>query len=130
MCAAGLAAPEPYLVHQSFRVEGGRAALEQLLQLDELPRAVLATNNLSGVGVLEAINDRGLENELSVGVIGELPFVVSPPNHVFNVPLNPRAMGVTAARMLLERINGLDLPPRLVVLRGSAGVPMDSAVLV
>jgi LacI family transcriptional regulator len=116
MAAAGLAAPARYLCRRSFRVDGGLAAIEELLALPEPPEAVLATNNLCGVGALRAVAARNLEASFGVAVIGDLPFATQPLENVVVTPLNPRGMGVTAARMLLERLDGLDLGPRKVVL--------------
>ncbi|MDR0626134.1 MAG: LacI family transcriptional regulator [Bifidobacteriaceae bacterium] len=120
---AGLDAPPDYLTHQSFRVEGAHQVIAQLLDLAAPPDAVVAANNLSGVGVLKAITERGIENDFCVSVIGDLPFVTTLLPKVTNVPLNPRGLGVIAARMVLERLTGLDLPPRLVVLRETASSP-------
>lgn len=52
MTAAGLESGSDLLMHATFRVDGGRDALEQRLARPERPDAVLATNNLVGVGVL------------------------------------------------------------------------------
>src|SRR5699024_10344169 len=38
------------LSHANFRVDGGRAAMQELLEGPRPPQAVLATNNLVGVG--------------------------------------------------------------------------------
>ncbi|MFC8732482.1 LacI family DNA-binding transcriptional regulator [Luteimicrobium sp. NPDC057192] len=123
---AGLAAPDELLVHANFRVDGGYRALEQLLAVTAPPEAVLATNNLVGVGVLRALADRhgrpvsgprpadATTPELGVAVIGELPFATSRIAEVLVAPLNPRELGTAAATMLMERIDGLDAPPRQV----------------
>ncbi|MDR1186853.1 MAG: LacI family transcriptional regulator [Bifidobacteriaceae bacterium] len=115
MTAAGLDAPNDYLLRRSFRVDGGLVAVDELLELPQPPQAVLATNNLSAVGVLRAVAQRNVQGKLGVAVIGDLPFATAPLENVVIVPLNPRGMGVTAAKMLVERIDGLDLPPRKVV---------------
>ncbi|WP_425954561.1 LacI family DNA-binding transcriptional regulator [Xylanimonas sp. McL0601] len=145
LSAAGCDAPDELLVHANFRVDGGYDALLQLLELPEPPDAVLATNNLVGVGVLRALadvhgrptagpaetgwvdlgggdavrGDAGTGPRLGVAVIGELPFATSRTADVLLWPLNPRALGTAAATMLLERIAGLDVPPRHV----EKGVP-------
>jgi LacI family transcriptional regulator len=130
---AGLPAPEENLIHANFRVDGGYTAFARLVEMREPPDAVLATNNLVGVGLLRALADRGGRPaaspaarrdddgesgsgrlRLGVAVIGDLPFATSPTSDVLLVPLNPRELGVTAARMLLERIGGLEMPARHV----------------
>ncbi|KNY05726.1 LacI family DNA-binding transcriptional regulator [Microbacterium sp. GCS4] len=102
----------------SFRVEGGRAAMEELLALPEPPDAVVAGNNLIGVGAIQVLTERGLTPpRVGVAVIGSLPFTTLSPSAVTVVRLPARHMGVTAARMLLERIGGDTQPSRTVVLR-------------
>lgn len=102
----------------SFRVEGGREAMEELLAMPEPPDAVVAGNNLIGVGAIQVLTERGLTPpRVGVAVIGSLPFTTLSPSAVTVVRLPARHMGVTAARMLLERIGGDTQPSRTVVLR-------------
>ncbi|WP_144875041.1 LacI family DNA-binding transcriptional regulator [Microbacterium sp. 1.5R] len=102
----------------SFRVEGGREAMQQLLALSEPPDAVVAGNNLIGVGAIQVLTERDLTPpRVGVAVIGSLPFTTLSPSAVTVVRLPARHMGVTAARMLLERIGGDTRPARTVTLR-------------
>ncbi len=48
---------------------------------------------------------------MGVAVVGSLPFTTLSPSVVTVVRLPARHMGVTAARMLLDRIGGDDQPP-------------------
>ncbi len=103
----------------TFRVDGARAAMEELLDLPEPPDAVVAGNNLIGVGAIQVLTERGLTPpQFGVAVVGSLPFTTLSPTAVTMVRLPARHMGVTAARMLLERIGGDAQPARTVVLRG------------
>jgi LacI family transcriptional regulator len=115
--AAGLEAPLELLRFSSFRVDGGRAVMEELLALPEPPDAVVAGNNLIGVGAIQVLTEHGLTPpKLAVAVIGGLPFTTLSPSAVTVVRLPARHMGVTAAQMLLERIRGDRQPARTVVL--------------
>jgi len=107
MIHRGLDAPDELLVYANFRVDGGRAAIARLLELPGPPQAVLATNNLVGVGALQGLAERqGSHDAIEVGVLGELPFATSNTSDISIVPLHPREMGLTAARLLIERVNG------------------------
>nr|WP_274636317.1 LacI family DNA-binding transcriptional regulator [Microbacterium bovistercoris] len=106
------------LRYSTFQVEGGRSVMEELLALPEPPEAVVAGNNLIGVGAIQVLTEHGLTPpQVGVAVIGSLPFTTLSPSVVTLVRLPARHMGVTAARLLLERINGDDQPARTVVLR-------------
>ncbi|MFV0426037.1 MAG: LacI family DNA-binding transcriptional regulator [Beutenbergiaceae bacterium] len=112
---AGLVS-EGRLRYANFHVHGGREALAELLDGDDPPEAVVATNNLLGVGVLQVVAERGLSGRVGVAVIGDLPFATSRPDDVDLVGLNPRDMGLSAAQMMLERIAGDDKPARVHTL--------------
>ncbi|MCO8271706.1 LacI family transcriptional regulator [Actinoplanes sp. TRM 88003] len=112
------AMPEGYLRHANFRADGGYAAMKDLLALPEPPEAVLTTNNLMGVGALQAVVEAGVDpSKFGLAVVGELPFMFLTPPAVVQVRLPARHLGTTAATMLLERIGGDAQPPRTVVLR-------------
>jgi LacI family transcriptional regulator len=55
--------------------------------------------------------------KVGVAVVGSLPFTTLSPDAVTVVRLPARHMGVTAAKMLLDRIGGDTQPARTVVLR-------------
>lgn len=114
---AGIEAPLDLLRFSSFRVDGGRDVMAELLAMPEPPDAVVAGNNLIGVGAIQVLTERRLTPpRVGVAVIGSLPFTTLSPSAVTVVRLPARQMGVTAAQMLLERIRGDQQPPRVVVL--------------
>src|SRR5215213_2339396 len=88
-----------YLRHTDFRVGGGRRAMEQLLELDQPPDAVFAANNLTGVGVLEVLVERGLKPPaFGLAIFGDLPFATLAPTEITIVHLPSHHLGATAAR--------------------------------
>ena len=110
--------PHTLLRYSTFRVDGGREVMEELLALPEPPDAVVAANNLLGVGAIQVLTEHGLTPpRIGVAVVGSLPFTTLTPSAVTVVRLPARHMGVTAAKMLLERIGGDSQPPRTIVLR-------------
>jgi LacI family transcriptional regulator len=114
----GEEAPDDYLIYSTFRVDGGREAMAQLLDLPEPPDAVVAANNLLGVGMLQVLTETGYTPpRIGVAVVGSLPFTTLSPTVVNMVKLPARHMGITAARMLMERIGGDTQPARTIVLR-------------
>lgn len=107
--------PAGPLVHANFRVDGGRAAMCELLAGEVLPDAVLAANNLVGVGVLQTLAEwEG--PAVDVGVVGDLPFATSDVSRLAQVPLGTREMGVRAAELLLARLRGPKSAPGVHVL--------------
>lgn len=119
-----------YLKHANHRVDGGRAAMVELLSMEDPPDAVIATNNLMGVGALQILSEAGMAPPtVGVAVVGDLPFTTLDPATITLVHLPARNLGITAATMLIERINGDTQPARTVVLRNEisrAIVPAQS----
>jgi len=55
MSELGLKVPPEHLVEGTHTMEGGIAAMEQLLTLDELPTAVMCSNDMTAIGALHAL---------------------------------------------------------------------------
>jgi LacI family transcriptional regulator len=117
------AGDEGYLRHANFRVDGGRASMEDLLAMDEPPDAVFVANNVMSVGALQVLFERHLVPGIGLASFGELPFPTLPHTPVTLIPLPARHLGVTAATLLIERINGDNQPPRQIVLRNEVSPP-------
>jgi LacI family transcriptional regulator len=111
-----------YLKYADFRVDGGHKAMRELLDMPEPPDAVFVANNLMAVGALQVLSQRGQPPYgIGMAVFGDLPFAPMVPTAITVIPLPARHLGVTAARLLLDRINGDDQPPRTIVLRNNLG---------
>lgn len=107
-----------HLKYADFRVDGGHKAMRELLELPDPPDAVFVANNLMGVGALQVLAQRGtMPPAIGMAVFGDLPFAPMAPMAITVIPLPARHLGVTAAKLLLDRINGDDQPPRTIVLR-------------
>lgn len=106
------------LRYADYRVEGGRAAMRDLLALHEPPDAVVVANNLMAAGALDALRERGLEPpRFGLAVFGDLPYASFERRGVQVVDLPARDLGEAAAALLLTRIAGDDGPARTVILR-------------
>jgi LacI family transcriptional regulator len=80
--------------------------------------AILAATDTTAMGVLRALHDAGCPVPEKVAVIGfggtNFAEFLQPPLTTVTLPM--RALGEQAARILLERIEGSDAPPRHVLL--------------
>ncbi|QPP08186.1 LacI family transcriptional regulator [Streptomyces bathyalis] len=104
--------------HADFRVDGGYAAMRELLALRTPPDAVFVANNLMTVGALQALREAGVEPP-GFGILsfGDVPWasLVRPP--LTTVQLPAYDMGASAAALLQDRLAGSDKPLQTVVLR-------------
>lgn len=132
---AGLDSPEDRVeVADSFQVDAGWAAGDKLLSRHPDLTAIVASNDLLGLGCYRAIRSLGKEVGVDVSVTGynDIPLLelTHPPMTAVRVPY--RSMGERAADVLLDLLDGkvaspdvTTLTPDLVV-RGSTGRPHDS----
>ncbi|GAB1817759.1 LacI family DNA-binding transcriptional regulator [Herbidospora sp. RD11066] len=106
------------LRYADYRVDGGRAAMRDLLELHEPPDAVVVANNLMAAGALDVLHERGLTPpRFGLAVFGDLPYASFERQGVRVVDLPARNLGEAAAALLLTRIAGDDGPARTVILR-------------
>lgn len=111
-----------------FTIAAGYAAARRVLQADKSPDAIVAANDLIGIGAIRAAEDLGLAVPGDVAVTGvdntELAGVVRP--GLTSVDLGAEERGRVAAGLLLARIAEPERPAHTVtvapelVLRGSS----------
>lgn len=106
-----------YLRYSNYRADGGHSAMAELMSLAEPPDAVFVANNLMSLGALQCLRDLG-QAPPAVGMVslGDLPFASLEPAGVTLLPLPARQLGVTAAQLLIDRINGDNQPARTILL--------------
>ena len=61
---------EQYIGAGNHRFDGGYAAMVDILKLDQLPTAVLASNDLTAIGVMRAVYAAGLRVPEDISVVG------------------------------------------------------------
>jgi LacI family transcriptional regulator len=67
---AGMRLKKDLIVEGNHRIDGGRMAMEQLLQLPERPTAILASNDLTAIGAIGSIHQHQLHVPKDISVIG------------------------------------------------------------
>lgn len=97
----------------------GYQGFERLTQLQEPPTAVIAANYDITIGLFTAVLDRGLRIPEDIDVFGfdctQVCTMMKPQLPVVSQP--EEALGRTAARYLLDRLNGFNGAPRLTRLK-------------
>jgi LacI family transcriptional regulator, galactose operon repressor len=107
-----------YVQEARFDRDSGYQAATRLLRMLPRPTAIFACNDLMALGVLLAVRELGLRcpEELSIVGFDNLDFTEFTAPALTTVHQSGYQLGTTAARLLLERINGLKLPPKKLVL--------------
>lgn len=108
MAEAGLDPGSLRVIETSYEIENGATAFAQLMAEQRRPTAVMCGNDVLAVGALRRARDMRLRVPDDVSITGfddiELASIVSPLLTTVHVP--HREMGATAARMLVDMVEG------------------------
>ena len=106
--AAGIAYSEDLVFRTTVDRIGGYRAVQQMLALDPLPTAIFTVNNMTAVGAMEGLRERGLKVPDDIGLVCyddvEHLAVLSPFLTVMDQPAE--TFGTLGAQLLFERISG------------------------
>lgn len=113
-----IALPEHLILRGDLTYEGGRAAVERLLNGPHRPTAFFTANDLMTIGTLAALDAAGLRIPQDVSVIGfdDLEWYPIFKPRITAVAQPAMTMGATAARHLLERLQRYEGEPRRFLL--------------
>jgi DNA-binding LacI/PurR family transcriptional regulator len=132
LAAAGIEYDPRLVVEGAFDAASGHAAMTELLGRAR-PTAVFAANDVVAIGALRGLRDVGLRTPADVSVVGfdDIPIAahVDPPLTTVRLPAG--ALGETAGRLLVDRINGRPVPartllPTQLIIRDSTAAPPRS----
>jgi LacI family transcriptional regulator len=136
MRSSGLEVREDLLVHASaYSVEEGHRICAELVRRHGDLTAVVAANDMLAIGCYQALDELGLRCPEDISVIGfnDMPFIdrLRPPLSTIRFP--HYQLGMEAAKLLLERIDGEGGPVKIIylapelVVRGSTAPPAAMA---
>jgi LacI family transcriptional regulator len=121
------------LVSTAYSERGGYLGARQLLSRPVPPTAIFAGADVAAIGVLNAVDEAGLRVPEDVSLAGydNTTIAALGPISLTSVDQDGRLLGVNAARLLLERIQGqrqrsvlLSLTPSLVPRRSTGPPPV------
>ncbi len=127
---AGLPLLEELAVPGNYTQNGGRHAMAQLLDLPSRPTAVFCANDLSALGALGLVRERGwrVPDDLSIVGFDDIDEAAQASPPLTTVRQSPREVGKVIAETLVERLLGrsqsvsIGLPGELII-RESSGPP-------
>jgi LacI family transcriptional regulator len=130
---AGVRVREEWIVPGDFRFQGGEAAVEELLRLDQSPTAIFACNDMMAIGALRAIRGAGRQVPGDVSVIGfdDIPLASAVMPALTTVAQPMVELATLATQYLIAQIQDDDhVAPRQrtildakLVVRGSCAPP-------
>lgn len=115
-----------YIQSGDYHFRSGIAAAETLLQLEDPPTAIFASNDDMAAGVISVANRLGVSvpKDLSVGGFDDTPLarILWPQLTTVRQPIHE--LGLAAARLLMERDTSAEIVKTLehdLIVRGSTG---------
>ena len=107
-----------YIQEAQFNRQSGYQAATRLLRMLPRPTAIFACNDLMAMGVLHAARELGLHCPEDVSIVGfdDLDFAEFTAPALTSVHQPGYQLGTTAARLLLDRIDGSQAPAQKITL--------------
>jgi len=113
--------------------DGGYRGAQELLKMRPLPTAIFASNDLSAIGAMNALEEAGLRIPHDVSLIGYDNTTLAALRHIALTSIDQPGdeMGRSAIERLAERIDGERTTPRhdvvapTLVARSTTGPPRD-----
>ncbi|MGO8718070.1 MAG: LacI family DNA-binding transcriptional regulator [Acidobacteriaceae bacterium] len=129
----GIAPNLSWLIEGDHSLEGGMRGMGKLLKLDDVPTAILCSNDMTAIGVMHAILDAGLRVPEDISVIGfddiHIAEFTYPPLTTIRMSCRDLAQGaVSVLSAGLENApnekNGRNLTiPTELIVRRTTGIP-------
>ncbi len=89
-------------------VEGGRNAMQHFFDRGDLPRAIVATNDLMAIGAIELIKEKGLNVPGDIAIVGydNIPQASFTSPKLTTIALPKKKIGAKAVELLIPQLMG------------------------
>jgi len=133
--SAGLEVNPPWIVEGDHTLDGGRDAMQKLLNLKKKPTAVICSNDMTAIGVQHALFEANLKVPDDLSLIGfddiHLAEYTIPP--LTTVRMSCRDLAQKAVEILLANLLPVNQRPRVengigtrLIVRQTTGIPSRS----
>lgn len=124
----GLSTRKEWVRNGGFSVDSGKAFMNELLKLPELPTAIFCANDLVAIGVMKAAHKAGLSVPQDLSLIGfdDIPYASNSIPELTSISLKCYDVGRSAAELLHQMITknkvnkSTKLRPELIVRESTA----------
>ena len=109
---------EDYILHGDFYHQQGYIHGQTLVNMPDRPTAIFAANDLTAIGVMEAVREVGLRIPEDLSIIGfdDIPPSVITYPKLTTMQQSLEQMGRVAVQLLLEQIENPERPARRITL--------------
>jgi LacI family transcriptional regulator len=126
----GMSSRDSWIVAGDYRISGGTAGMEAILNQEEVPTAVVTANDLTAIGALRKAHERGVRIPEDISITGcddiEVSDVVYPPLTTLRISRRQYAQLLfdalkIGADELSEMGKVLPLPMKIVIRQSTGG---------
>mgnify|MGYP005845750491 CR=1 FL=1 len=107
-----------YIVHEEFLKEGGQEAVTELLSLADPPTALVVTDDLMALGVLNTLNEMGIVVPDDISIVSFnnalLSEISRPP--LTSVDINIFHLGYEATKSLIQKVENPNEPVKRIII--------------
>ena len=115
---AGISLRDDYIIHEEFLREGGREAVNELMNLKEPPTALIVVDDLMALGVLNTLDEMKIRVPEDISIISFNNVLMTemskPP--LTSVDINIFDLGYQAAKSLIQKIENPKEPIKRVIV--------------
>ena len=133
--SSGIKVPLSYEEMTELTFDGGKEAMQRLLEAEVPPSAVCCISDVVAIGAMQALREKGIRPGQEISIIGydglELGAWLDPPLTTMHQPL--KSAGEKLAQMLLNIVESGSLPPNnqelvraSLVRRETANAPLST----
>jgi LacI family transcriptional regulator len=123
--------PDLIVFSDAFTEPEGERCCRELLERRRDFTAIVAANDLLALGCFDALEAHGLSCPDDVSVVGynDMPFVDRFRPALTTVRVPHYELGATAAELMLEQLQGTDVPPRQLLLPAQLMIRSSTAAM-
>lgn len=115
---AGIELRDDFIVHENFLLEGGSEAIHSLIRLEDRPTAIVVTDDLMTLGVLNTLAEHGIKvpDDMSVVSFNNVLFaeLTTPP--LTSVDIHIFTLGYEAMKNLFIKIKHPKEPSKRIII--------------
>lgn len=125
----GMQFQEDFIIESESTLEGGKASIQKLLELKQIPDAIFSASDFVALGAIRELKAKGIKipDEFCVTGFSNEPFTNFMELPITSVDQFPLEMGKMAAKVFLEQVNNKEvkieknvvLNPKLYVRKSS-----------
>ncbi|WP_057912647.1 LacI family DNA-binding transcriptional regulator [Peribacillus muralis] len=114
---AGITPRNEYTLHDEFLHEGGQAAAKKLLSIDEPPTALVVSDDLMALGVVQSLREFGIRTpeEMSIVSFNNVLFSELSLPALTSMDIDIFALGFQAAKGIVQMLQTGDAPMAAII---------------